>query len=150
LLALTIEASFRAEYLILTVFWGFLALAGPRSRRFANIATPFLIVGILYDLILPHLLQFRPEPHVADLYRWEQQLFGIHTSSGVLIPSEWLEQHTSPWLDVPTGFGYLTYMFEAFIVAAWMFFKNEERTARLGWAFLVVNILGFTSWILFP
>jgi membrane-associated phospholipid phosphatase len=150
LLALTISANFRAEYLILTIFWAFLALTGPRSRRFGNIATPFLIVGVLYDQILPHLFQLRPEPHVADLYHLEQTMFGIHTAAGTLIPSEWFEQHTSAWLDVPTGFGYMTYMFEAFIVAAWMFFKDEDRTARLAWAFLLVNILGFTSWIVFP
>ncbi len=141
LLALTIEVNFRGEYLILTVFWGVLALAGPRSRRFANMATAFLMVGILYDQILPHLFQFRPEPHVADLYHLEQKLFGIHTATGVIIPSEWFEQHTSPWLDVPTGFGYMTYMFESFLVAAWMFFKDEEQTVKLAWAFLMVGIL---------
>jgi len=150
LLALTIQASFRAEYLILTVFWAFIALTGPRSRRFANIATPFLMVGILYDQILPHLFQFRPEPHVADLYHLEQTLFGWHTATGTMIPSEWFQHHTSAWLDVPTGFGYMAYMFESFVVAAWMFFKDEEQTAKLAWAFLIVNILGFTCWILIP
>ena len=147
---LTISVNFRGEYVLLSLFWGFLTFAGPRARRFANIGLPFLMVGILYDQILPHLFQYRPEPHVADLYHLERSLFGIHTASGVLIPSEWLEQHTSPVLDVATGFGYMTYMFESFLVAAWMFLQDEERTAKLAWAFLIVNILGFTSWILFP
>ncbi len=151
LLALTLQAGFRGEYVLLTVFWGFLALTGARTRRFANMATPFLLVGILYDQILPHLFQFRPEPHVSDLYHFEQKLFGIHTAGGgVLIPSEWFERHTWAWLDVATGFGYMTYMFESFVVAAWMFFKDEEQTAKLGWAFLIVNILGFASWIFWP
>jgi inositol phosphorylceramide synthase catalytic subunit len=150
LYALTIQVHFRAEYILLALFWTGLTLAGTRSRRFANIALPFLMVGILYDQILPHLFQFRPEPHVADLYHLEKAWFGIHTAQGVVIPSEWFEQHTSPWLDVPTGFGYLAYMFESFLVAGWMFFRDEERTARLGWAFLIVNILGFSSWIFFP
>ncbi len=150
LYSLTISVGFRAEYVLLSLFWTFITFAGPRSRRFANMALPFLMVGILYDQILPHLFQYRPEPHVADLYHLEQRLFGIHTAQGVLIPSEWFEQHTSPWLDVPTGFGYMTYMFESFIVAAWMFFVDEAQTQKLAWAFLIVNILGFTSWIVFP
>jgi hypothetical protein len=149
-LAFAVATGFRAEYVIITLFWTFITLAGPRSRRFASMATAFLAVGILYDQILPHLFQLRPEPHVADLYHLEQKLFGIHTASGTLIPSEWFEEHTSPWLDVPTGFGYMTYMFESFIVAAWMFFKDEEQTTKLAWAFLIVNIIGFTSWIVFP
>jgi hypothetical protein len=150
LYALTISVHFRAEYILLALFWTALTFAGQRSRRFLNIGLPFLMVGILYDQILPHLFQFRPEPHVADLYNLEKAWFGIHTARGVVIPSEWFENHTSPWLDVPTGFGYMTYMFESFLVAAWMFFQDEERTARLGWAFLIVNILGFSSWIFFP
>jgi hypothetical protein len=150
LLAFSVATGFRGEYVIMTVFWAFLALTGPRSRRFASMATAFLIVGILYDQILPHLFQLRPEPHVADLYHLEQAIFGIHTANGLLIPSEWLEKHSSPWLDLPTGFGYMTYMFESFVVAAWMFFKNEEQTVKLAWAFLIVNVIGFTSWIVFP
>jgi hypothetical protein len=150
LMAFTVEVHFRFEYVILSIFWAGITFLGPRSRRFANMAVPILLVGILYDQILPLLFPFRPEPHVADLYHLEQTLFGIHTSSGVVIPSEWLKHHTTAWLDVPTGFGYMTYMFETFIVAAWMFFKNEDQTNRLAWAFLIVNVLGFTSWILFP
>jgi membrane-associated phospholipid phosphatase len=147
---LTISVHLRGEYVLLSVFWTFITFAGPRSRRFANIAFPFLMVGILYDQILPHLFQYRPEPHVADLYHLEQSWFGIQTAQGTVIPSEWLQQHTTPWLDVPTGFGYMAYMFESFLVATWMFFRDEERTAKLGWAFLAVNVLGFASWILFP
>ena len=129
----TISVGFRVEYVLLSVFWTFITLASPRTRRFANMALPFLMVGILYDQILPHLFQYRPEPHVADLYRFEQRLFGIHTEHGLLIPSEWFEHHTSAWLDVPTGFAYMAYMFQTFAVAAYMFFKDEEQTIRLAW-----------------
>src|SRR5215470_3040692 len=92
LYGLTISVGLRAEYVLLSLVWTFITFAGPRSRRFANIALPFLVVGILYDQILPHLFQYRPEPHVADLYRLEGRLFGIHTADGTLIPSEWLER----------------------------------------------------------
>lgn len=150
LYGLTISVGFRAEYLLLSLVWTFITFAGPRSRRFANIALPFLVVGILYDQILPHLFQYRPEPHVADLYNFEKKWFGIHTAEGVVIPAEWFRTHTSPWLDIPTGFGYMAYMFESFLVAIYMFFQDEERTAKLAWAFLIVNLIGFTSWIVFP
>jgi inositol phosphorylceramide synthase catalytic subunit len=150
LYGLTISVGFRAEYVLLSLVWTFITFAGPRSRRFANIALPFLCVGILYDQILPHLFQYRPEPHVADLYNFEKKWFGIHTANGVVIPAEWFRTHTSPWLDIPTGFGYMAYMFESFLVAIWMFFQDEERTAKLAWAFLIVNLIGFTSWIVFP
>ena len=99
---------------------------------------------------MPHLFPYRPEPHVADLYNFEKKWFGIHTADGVVIPAEWFRTHTSPWLDIPTGFGYMAYMFESFLVAIWMFFQDEERTAKLAWAFLIVNLIGFTSWIVFP
>src|SRR5215813_2983136 len=89
ILVCTISVGFRVEYVVLTVFWTVITFASPRTRRFANMALPFLMVGILYDQILPHLFQYRPEPHVADLYRLEQRLFGIQTAHGLLIPSEW-------------------------------------------------------------
>src|SRR5262245_20186755 len=76
LYAFTISSHFRIEYVLLSIFWTFLAFAGPRSRRFANMAVPFLAVGIIYDHLLPILFPLRPEPHVADLYHLEQRLFG--------------------------------------------------------------------------
>src|SRR5215468_3529813 len=107
LYGLTISVGFRAEYVLLSLVWTVITFAGPRSRRFANIALPFLVVGMLYDQILPHLFQYRPEPHVADLYNFEKRWFGFHSDGRVVILSEWFQKHTSPWLDIPTGFGYM-------------------------------------------
>jgi inositol phosphorylceramide synthase catalytic subunit len=151
LTAFTIHGHYRGEYVALTVFWAVLTAAGPRARRFASMAIPVLCVGILYDQIVPLFLQFRPDVHVSDLYHLELRLFPIHTVDGTITAPEWFAKHTSPWLDIPCGFSYMAYMFETFIVIAWLFLaRDEERGSRLAWAFLLVNILGMTSWILCP
>jgi inositol phosphorylceramide synthase catalytic subunit len=149
-LAFAIASDFRLEYLAVTLFWGGLTLAGPRARRFLTLAVPVLCVGILYDKILPRLEPYRLEIHIADLYHAEQRLFGIGTARGVEIPAEWLQRHTSPILDVPCGLAYFAFMYQSFLVAGWLYFVDERRTARFTWAFLICNAIGIVCELLFP
>lgn len=151
LVALSIATHFRFEYTLLTAFFATLVFVGPRSRQFAWLIVPLLAVGVMYDQLLPRLLPYRPEVHIADLYHAELALFGVHTGSQVVIPAEWLSHHTHAILDFFCGFAYMTYMFETFIVVAVLYLARDlERSARLAWAFLVVNVLGQAMWLLFP
>jgi membrane-associated phospholipid phosphatase len=150
LVFLAVASNFRFEYVAVAGFWGGLAVAGPRARRFLTLAVPVLLVGILYDKILPVLAPYRLEVHIADLYETERRLFGIATARGTEIPSEWLGRHTSPILDIPCGFAYFAYMYQSFIVAGWLYFVDEDRTSRFTWAFLACNIIGMMCELLFP
>ncbi len=151
LLAFTIRAHFRPEYLLLTLFWATLTFAGPRSRRFAWIALPVLLVGVLYDKILPYLLPYRPSVHVADLFHLELALFGVSSPGGPIILSEWFATRTHAILDLLCGFAYMTYMFETFVVVGFLYLaRDEERSLRMAWAFLVCNIIGQAMWLTLP
>ena len=149
-LGFAVASDLRPEYIAVTLFWGALTLAGPRARRFLTLAVPVLLVGILYDKILPLLESYRLDVHIADLYEAERKLFGFSTARGVEIPSEWLDHHTSPILDIPCGIAYFAFMYQSFIVAGWLYFVDEERTARFTWALLVCNVMGMACELLFP
>jgi hypothetical protein len=151
LVALSVATHFRFEYSALTLFFAALVFVGPRSRRFAWLIVPLLAVGVMYDQLLPRLLPFRPEVHVADLFHAELALFGVQLGGHLVIPAEWLAQHTHAILDFLCGFAYMTYMFETFVVVAVLYLvRDVERTARLTWSFLVVNVIGQGIWLLWP
>jgi membrane-associated phospholipid phosphatase len=152
LAAITIGHQFRLEYALLTIFWASLTFTGPRARRFANVALPVLIVGVLYEQVLPRLLHVRPEVHVASLYNLELALFGVPAEGGPIILSEWFARgRTHPILDLACGFAYVTYMFETFIVVGVLYVtRDEERALRLAWAFLCCNVIGMAIWLAIP
>jgi inositol phosphorylceramide synthase catalytic subunit len=147
---LAIQTGFRPEYIAVTAFWGVLTIAGPRAREFLTLSLPVLAVGVLYDKVLPFAAELRPTPHIADLYHAEKAVFGFATAQGRVIPAEWFAQHTSPVLDLATGFGYMAYLYQTFIVAGWMYFVDKEHTLRLTWAFLVANVFGMVCEVVWP
>jgi inositol phosphorylceramide synthase catalytic subunit len=153
LAALTIQQHFRLEYALLTLFWASLTFTGPRARRFAGVALPILLVGVLYEQVVPRLLPYRPEVHVASVYNLELALFGVPAAAegGRVILSEWFASRTHPVVDFLCGFAYIAYMYETFLVVALLYIvRDEERSLRLSWAFLGANVIGMATWIAFP
>lgn len=130
--------------LYLGCFW-----VGPRSAWFAYLALPFLGVGIAYDSFRL-LLDLRGEIHVADLYHAELAWFGVNTASGRVTLPELFERHTWAIADAICGFAYIVYLFESFAFAAMLFFKDQDRLRRFAWGFLLLNLLGLATWILWP
>jgi membrane-associated phospholipid phosphatase len=146
----SIVTDFRAEYVVVTVFWAVLTVAGPRARRFLTLSLPVLAIGILYDQVMPALARYRQAVHVADLYNAEKLLFGFATDRGIEIPAEWLDRHPSPILDIPCGLAYFGFVYQSFAVAIWLYFVDEEQTARFTWAWMVCNCIGMACELLFP
>jgi len=137
----------RLDYMGIAVAWGLVVAAGPRGRRLAQIALPFLVTGLLYDNFAL-LASVRGAVHVSDVRALEATLFGI--GSERLLPNEWLAARLHPALDLLTGFAYMTYLLEVFLLALLWSFRDEERARRLAWGFLVANLVGMAVWTVFP
>lgn len=116
---------------------------------------PIMLTGILYDSMRYYSHYIRGEIHVALPYEFDKRFFGIETSEGVLTPNEWWQKHTSPVLDLITGFFYLCFITIYIGISAYHSFALQgAKAARIGpyvtWAFFWVNMLGYSTYYWFP
>jgi len=137
----------RADHLIVGSL-GLLDLYNERTRRFLRDFFPFILTGVLYDSMRYFYWPgIAGRVHVEGPYRFEEKWFGI----GGRTPNEWFADHHSMVLDLACGFAYLTYVAEYVVLALFAFVRGRPRTVRaLGLAFLVVNVLGFITYFVFP
>jgi membrane-associated phospholipid phosphatase len=132
----------------------------PLGVRPLDFFLPILLTGVLYD---SQRYWGEAVPHIAGPYELEKRLFGVPSPDGTLTLNEWFGLHLHPVLDFIAGGAYLTFI-GVFILLAGYFTRriyfdiNSESTpshtrwsARaVVWSFLVVNVLGFATWFLYP
>ncbi len=150
LLWVSATVGLRVDHLVMDGVSVALFFAGPRVRRFAFLALPLWLVGALYETLLPTLMPHRGAIHVADLHGWELSLFGIGEGAARVVPTVWITRLLHPVLDVLCGITYLLYLPQTFLFAGYLYLRRPEHLSTLLWGFLLLNVLGQATWILFP
>ena len=137
----------RSDHVLIGLL-GFLDLYNERTRRFLREFFPFILTGVVFDSMRYFYWPgIAGRVHVEGPYLWEKSWFGIDGRT----PNEWFAAHHWPVLDLATGFAYLVYVGEYLLIAMWLFFRGEERTLRvMAFGFLLVNLLGFATYFLYP
>jgi len=100
---------FRPDHLVVI----FLALAyygGPRTQHLYLFFLPFTLYLAMYDGQGYFAESLRGDVRVSEPYQFDMTFFGIETSEGRLLPSQWLQKHTLPVVDVITSFGYILFV----------------------------------------
>ena len=136
-----------------------LSYAGKRGRGFLKFALPFLLTAIVYDSQRFYSDFLRGAVHVKEPYLFDRTFFGISTPNGVLTPNEWWQLHTTPFLDVLTGFAYLAFFTTFILIAAYFAFylsrtgtqkltasEISARAFRMPWAFFWLNVVGYSTY----
>jgi len=133
---------------ILVGLLGFLDLYNERTRLFLRRFFPFMLTGALYDSMRYFYWPgIAGRVHVAGPYLLERSWFGI----GALTPNEWFAEHHWPALDLACGFAYLVYVGEYLALAFFLFFRGRfELLRKVALAFLIVNVLGFITYFVYP
>lgn len=146
-----IFVGFRPEHVFLIALFLLLFFVNERTRKLAVALLPFLIFGISYDWMRVYPNYMVNPIDVENLYNMEKLLFGIHTGGQVLIPCEYFAIHNWPvadflagifylgWVPIPVGFGLYLY-----------FLKDRNVYLRFAMVFLLVNLLGFTFYYIYP
>ena len=119
------------------------------ALAFVGHLAPIVAAGLIYEL-LRGLFHYRGTVHVGDLYAFEAQLFSVTTAEGPRALSEVVSRHTSPWLDVVAGATYFLFLLEVVGVASYLFFRARPKALELSLGFLLVNLLGWGIWFVFP
>lgn len=143
------------QFLLLPLVVG-LAVWSDATRRFYTGLLPFLLFGIVYDLMhLTQPLVRYLHVHVEEPYHFDRRFFGIATAGGILTPNEYFQQHNWPVADFFTGISYIVFVWWAIGFAAYLaLFRRDEAGRRLllrfGWTFLLMNVAGFVTYYVYP
>lgn len=133
------------------IFLGALSLLdvyNANTRIFLRTFLPCILTGAIYDSF-----RFTFEPlmashiHVAGPYIVDRALFGVggHTLNEVFARHHWIA------VDLVTGFAYLAYVAVYIGFALVLFFRQDVRRAStFARGFLIVNLMGFITYIAYP
>lgn len=131
---------------------GFLDAYNPTTRRFLRYFFPFILTGVIYDFMRYFYWELvEGHIHVREPYEYEKMFFGINVNGERLTPNEFWQNNTFAILDFMCGFAYITFVAEYLSCGFILFVKRHYRLLEsLGLSFLIVNILGFAVYYIYP
>lgn len=141
---------FKADQLVLVGLANLLYFLSPLSRKFITGFSIFIVFWILFDYMKAFPNYWFNPVHIGDLYIAEKALFGILSGGAILTPNEFWLLHSNAFLDVLSGVFYLTWVPVPLAFAAFLFFRNRRQFLYFSLTFLLVNLLGFVVYYLYP
>ena len=142
---------FKTDQLVLIGIFNTLYYLTSTTRKFIIGFSIFIVYWIIYDYMKAFPNYNYGAVHIADLYNFEKNIFGITQAGKILTPNEYWLLHTNSFLDVLTGFFYLMWVPVPLAFAAFLFFSNEKRNfLNFLLTFVWVNLLGFVVYYLYP
>lgn len=120
------------------------------TRKFILGFSIFIIFWIIFDFMKAFPNYNYQEVHIQSLYETEKQWLGIQEAGKLITPNEYWAIHSNRFLDVLTGFFYLSWVPVPLGFAAFLFFKNRKWFLEFSLTFLFVNILGFIIYYIYP
>jgi membrane-associated phospholipid phosphatase len=125
---------------------------GPRTKKLFIGAYPLGLVGLLYDTmkLIENVGVTQDSVHLCDLRALEIKLFGITMDGKPATLHDWLQVHSSPFLDRVCAIPYATFIFVCFGCAVWLYFKDYPAMLRFTWCFLALNVAGFVTYHVYP
>ena len=137
--------------LYLLAFYAVLLAVKP-TRKWALALTPWLIFACSYDCMRLYP-NYRVNPiDVKNLFMAEKHLFDFfHQQGETLIPSQYFALHHNTFLDFMAGVFYLCWVPVPLLFGIYLYIIGEKKTyLNFSIAFLVVNLLGFIGYYLYP
>ncbi|MBC3540994.1 inositol phosphorylceramide synthase [Rufibacter sp. H-1] len=141
---------FKPEQLLLVGLFNSLYYLSPVTRKFALGFTIFIVFWVLFDYMRAFPNYWFNTVHIKDLYEAEKAIFGVGSGSARLTPNEFWLQYQHTFLDVLCGIFYLCWVPVPMGFAAYLFFRNRTQFTYFSLTFLLVNLLGFVLYYLYP
>ncbi len=150
LLWMSIVGDLKSDHFLLVAIWLTAFYASEKTRRFVLGFSVFIIFWILYDSmrIVPNYKV--STPHIAEPYNLEKLLFGIKHLGKILTPNEYFLVVNNSVLDFLSGFFYLNWMPVPIGFGIYLYLTNKKLFLEYSLAFLLVNIIGFVIYYLYP
>lgn len=120
------------------------------TRKFITGFSIFIIFWIIFDYMKAFPNYRYQTVHIQDLYEAEKRLFGIWQQGILLTPNEYWLQHGHIFLDILSGLFYLCWVPVPLAFAGYLFFKSRMAFLQFSLTFLLVNLIGFALYYIYP
>ncbi|HVW96288.1 MAG TPA: phosphatase PAP2 family protein [Mucilaginibacter sp.] len=150
LLLSALLVGFKTDQLVLAGIFNAAFFISPITRKFILGFSIFIVYWIIFDYMKAFPNYNYSTVHIADLYNFEKHLFGIHFNGKLLTPNEywWINSKTA--IDVVAGIFYLCWIPVPLAFAAFLFFKNRRQFLYFSLSFVLINLIGFIVYYLYP
>ena len=141
---------FKIDQVYLALFFNSFYFISRTTRKFITGFSIFILFWVIFDYMKAFPNYRYNSVHIADLYSAEKNLFGIHSGGQLLTPNEYWLSHGNTFLDILTGICYLCWVPVPLAFATYLFFKDRKGFLHFSLTFLLVNLLGFCIYYIYP
>ena len=142
---------YKIEQLVLVLIFNSLFFASFPTRKFITGFSVFIVFWILFDSMKAFPNYLYNTVHIQSLYNAEKNLFGTYFQDQIITPNEYWRLHTNTFFDIMSGIFYLCWVPVPIAFAAYLFFsKRREQFMHFSLTFLLVNIIGFIIYYIYP
>ncbi|TKT90845.1 phosphatase PAP2 family protein [Dyadobacter frigoris] len=141
---------FRSDQVVLLVITNSFYFFSETTRKFITAFSIFIVYWILFDYMKAFPNYSYNTVHIKSLYDLEKSIFGINAGTSIITPNEYWILHQHSFLDVMSGVFYLTWIPLPLSLAGYLFYKNRTQFFNFAFTFLLVNMIGFVIYYLYP
>lgn len=129
-----------------------LAYTNAWTKRLCSGLYPMGLVALLYDSMrfVQHVGVDASSVHVCDLRAIELRYFGVTVDGVRMTLQDLLQRHATPALDLLCAVPYGTFLFYCVAFAVFLFFRDIRSMQRFTWGWLLLNVVGFVTYHLYP
>lgn len=141
---------YKTDQLILLAIFNVLFYASVITRKFILGFSIFIVYWVIFDYMKAFPNYNYNDVAVKGLYDAEKNLFGIKFNGTILTPNEYLRLKSTDVVDVAAGIFYLCWIPVPLAFAAYLFFKSKRQFLYFSLTFVLVNMLGFVIYYVYP
>jgi hypothetical protein len=141
---------YKSDQLVLVLIFNALFYASSQTRKFILGFSIFIFYWVIFDYMKAFPNYNYNTVHIGDLYNFEKHLFGINVNGVILTPNEYFSLKGTTFVDIVTGLFYLCWIPVPLSFATYLFFKKRRQFLYFALTFLLVNLLGFVVYYLYP
>ena len=150
LIVSTLLVGFKTDQLVLITIFNVCYYASWYTRKFILGFSIFIFYWILYDYMKAFPNYLYQTVSIESLYNLEKRIFGIQLNGVTLTPNEYWLANSNTITDVCAGIFYLLWIPVPLAFAAFLFFFNCRQFLNFSFTFVLVNLLGFIVYYLYP
>lgn len=141
---------YKGNQVALVLIFNVLYYSTVTSRKFILGFSIFIVYWILFDYMKAFPNYLYHKVNIAELYHLEKHIFGINADGVILTPNEFWHIHHNSGLDGVGGLFYLMWIPVPMAFAAYLFFTRKAQFLQFLLTFVLVNLLGFVVYYLYP
>jgi len=141
---------FKTDQVVLATIFCVAYFSSNVSRKFIIAFSIFIFYWIIFDYMKAFPNYAYNQVYISQLHTIEKSIFGIFQNGIIVTPNEFWLSHHNTFLDILTGIFYLCWIPVPLAFAAYLFFKDKEIFLQFALTFVLVNMVGFVIYYLYP